>query len=431
VSAGRPSGSGAGELAAFERALALAGERASAAFEAEEGWLERVRAGLLALLEFLDEEPALAALLVVHSAQAGPEVLARRSEVLDRIAVVLDDGRAPARDYPPPLTAQAVVSGVLGVLHGRLVKPKPGPLVKLTPPLMSFIVLPFLGVRAARGELSRPPRATRAAARSVAADLLEDSAQRRRRDRTLLVLRAVVDEPGLSNREVALRAGVKDEAYVSRVLARFALRGLIENTRGGRRPGAWRLTAGAQELERAISEERAGLEPSVAFDLPPELAGRLDYRTISVLRVIADQPWLSNREVAVRAQIKDDRQISYVLRRLAALGLVASTRDARLAGAPNVWQLTLAGEELDRAIAREGPAPGRSVALELMHGSGGRLSDDAVCALRAIGAEPALSNRDVARHVGKAPSRPSPQITPASGPAEAIGMAVVEDMLLV
>ena len=43
----------------------------------------------------------------------------RRGEVLDRLAPVLDDERAPARGYPPPLTAQAVVSGALGVLHGR------------------------------------------------------------------------------------------------------------------------------------------------------------------------------------------------------------------------------------------------------------------------------------------------------------------------
>src|SRR5664280_313684 len=39
-------------LAAFEQALAVVAVRAGAAFEAQEGWLDRVRAGLLALLEF-------------------------------------------------------------------------------------------------------------------------------------------------------------------------------------------------------------------------------------------------------------------------------------------------------------------------------------------------------------------------------------------
>jgi hypothetical protein len=111
---------------AFEQALALAAGPATAAYEAQEGWADRVRAGLFALLEFFDQEPALARLCVLDSAQAGPAVLARRSEVLDRLARVLDDERAPARGYPPPLTAQAVVNGVLGVLHQRLQDPSPG-----------------------------------------------------------------------------------------------------------------------------------------------------------------------------------------------------------------------------------------------------------------------------------------------------------------
>jgi hypothetical protein len=63
---------------------------------------------------------------------------------------VLDDERAPARGYPPPLTAQAVVGGALGVLHERLSQPDPGALVELTGPLMSFIVLESAGQPAGR-----------------------------------------------------------------------------------------------------------------------------------------------------------------------------------------------------------------------------------------------------------------------------------------
>jgi DNA-binding MarR family transcriptional regulator len=138
----------------------------------------------------------------------------------------------------------------------------------------------------------------------------------------------------------------------------------------------------------------------VAFDLPEDFVGRLDYRTVAVLRAIGDQPWLSNRKVAGRVGV-EDRQISYVLRRLVGLGLVASTRDARLRGAPNVWQLTLSGEELDRAIGREAPAPQRSVALDLMRDAGGRLNHRSVSVLRVIGGEPGLSNSEVALRVAK------------------------------
>jgi AcrR family transcriptional regulator/DNA-binding MarR family transcriptional regulator len=278
-------------LAAFEQALALASGRARAAYDAREGWVDGIRAALVALLEFFDEQPVLARYCVVGS---GPAVLARRSEVLDRLALVLDDERAPARGYPPPLTAEAVVSGVLGVLHGRLCKPNPGVLVELSNPLMSFIVLPFLGARAARRELRRPVEASSPVERSVPLDLLRDPGGSVSHHRMLRVLGVIGVEPGLNSSEVGLRAGVKDQGRMSRILARLQRFGLIENTRDAHRRGdekAWQLTADGQELEAAIRHEAT--VASVAFDLPEAFRGRLDYRAVSVLRVIGDEPWLT------------------------------------------------------------------------------------------------------------------------------------------
>jgi len=388
-------------LAAFEQALALVSERASAAFQAQEGWVDRVRSGLLAVLEFFDEHPALARHCVVHSAQAGPAVLQRRGEVLDRLARVLDDERAPARGYPPPLTAQAVVSGALGVLHERLSQPDPGALVELTGPLMSFIVLPFLGAHAARGELRRPVDATSAVEHSVPFGLLQDPGKGLSHHRTVLVLMVLAAEPGLNNREVALRAGVKDGGGMSRILARMARLGLIKNTRDARSPvpaNAWQLTASGEELQAAIGREAAATR--VAFDLPEAFRGRLDHRAVLVLRVIGDQPWLTGREVALRAGAKDPAHISKLLKHLAGLGLVASARDAHRKGTPNAWRLTASGVQLDSAIGRETPPPPRSLALDLMWESGGRLSDDAVSVLRVSAAEPGLSNNEIALRVG-------------------------------
>jgi len=388
-------------LAAFEQVLALAAERASAAFEAQEGWVDRVRSGLLAVLEFFDEQPVLARYCVVHSAQAGPAVLERRGEVLDRLARVLDDERAPARGYPPPLTAQAVVSGALGVLHERLSQPDPGALCELTGPLMSFVVLPFLGAHAARGELRRPVDATPAMEHSVPLDLLQDPGKGLSHHRTVLVLGVLAAEPGLNNREVALRAGVKDGGGISRILARMARLGLLKNTRDARSPvpaNAWQLTASGEELESAIRHEATATR--LTFDLPEAYRGRLDHRAVSVLRIIGDQPWLAGREVAVRAGAKDPAHISKLLKHLAGLGLVASVRDAHRKGTPNAWRLTASGEQLDQAIGRETPAPPRSLALDLMWESGGRLSDNAISVLRVSAAEPGLSNNDIALRVG-------------------------------
>src|ERR1039458_1037559 len=92
---------------------------------------------------------------------------------------------------------------------------------------------------------------TVAPARSVALDLMRASGGRLRH-RAVSVLRVVGTEPGLSNREVAVRVGIGDENNMSRHLARLARRGLIENTRNGGRYNVWRLTASGEELERAV-----------------------------------------------------------------------------------------------------------------------------------------------------------------------------------
>jgi DNA-binding MarR family transcriptional regulator len=385
------------QLEAFEAVLALAVERSSAAFQARDGWVDRVRAGLLALLEFFDEEPALARYLVVHSAQAGEAIVRRRGEVLDQVALLLDDERAPARAYPPPLSAQAVASGVLGVVHARLCQPRAGALVELACPLMSFTVLPFLGFRAARRELAHPLASGR-----VPLELLHDRGGELN-SRAAAVLVVIGAEPGLNNREVAERASIKDGGQSSRLLARLERLGLIENTGDAHRRAAakaWRLTVSGEQLEVRIKRELAEPEPTSAFDLPQEFAGRLDDGAVLLLRAIGDQPWLRSGEVAQRAGVADQTLAASLLESLVDVGLAVSERDALQKGAPKVWRLTAAGEQLDAAVGRDAPAPPRSVALDLMWESGGRLSDNAVSALRVIGAEPGLSNNDIAPQVG-------------------------------
>jgi AcrR family transcriptional regulator len=246
-------------LAAIDQAVALAGEQASAAYEAHDLWADRVRAGLLALLQFLDEEPMLARLCVVEAAAAGPAVLARRRQVLDQLARVVDEGRAGARRQPPPLTAEGVVGGALGVVYARVLKPDSGALVELLNPLTSLIVHPYLGGGAARRELRRPaPDGTRPpATRSAGLNPLE-GLDTRLTYRTMRVLAAIGAEAGLSNSDVSERAGVSDQGQISRMLVRLTRLGLIENTGEGQARGAanaWRLTLRGRELERAMRRE--------------------------------------------------------------------------------------------------------------------------------------------------------------------------------
>jgi DNA-binding MarR family transcriptional regulator len=413
-------GSESCQLQAFEQALALAAEAASVAFQAQDGWVDAVRAGLLALLEFFDREPALASYLVVHSAQVGGEILERRREVLERIALLLDDERAPARGFPPPLTAQAVASGVLGVLYERLSQRHAGPLAELAGPLMSFMVLPFLGVNAARRELARSPGVAPPTQRSPLDPPRDAGGRLSRRAVSLLIV--IGAEPGLNNKEVAAHAGIDDPGDCSRLLARLARLGVIANTNVHRRFGAkaWRLTAAGEQLQAAVRCEAATPAPSSAFDLPPEFVGRVDDRAVLMLRVIADQPWLRSREVADRAGVEDEAQAARLLESLVDLGLAASEREAHQRGTPKVWRLTPAGETLDSAIGRETPAPPRSVALDLMWQSGGRLSDVAVSVLRVIGGEPGLSNNEIALRAGIADENSMSQLLARLGRRELV-----------
>jgi AcrR family transcriptional regulator len=80
-------------------------------------------------------------------------------------------------------------------------------------------------------------------------------------------------------------------------------------------------------------------------------ATRLTYRTARVLKAIAELPAASNREVAERAGIVDQGQISKILTRLEFQGLIANRSGASAArGTPNSWWLTERGEALEREI---------------------------------------------------------------------------------
>ena len=240
--------------AALAHALELCDERMRSGCAMHTRWLERVRGGLFELLCFFEEQPRLARLIVVHSASA-PEAAQLRAQVLERLAGELDRGRPRGRTEPLPLSAQAMVGGVASVLHSRLLRAQPGALSELLNPLMSMIALAYLGPDAASRELHRqPPPRERTGAPAQADTAL--SQRLRLTSRTLAVLDAIASEPGLSNRQVAARAGIADQGQASRLLGRLSERGLAENTGAGQSMGAanaWRLTRAGERLARVIS----------------------------------------------------------------------------------------------------------------------------------------------------------------------------------
>ena len=226
-------------------------------------WRERVRGGLWAILSFLDGEPVLARICVVHALHGGPQVLERREQILARLAGVLDEGRREgARGEECTLvTAEGLVGGVLGVVYARLRGGDLEPLTGLLEELMGMIALQYLGPRAARREQQRPapapcpaPEGGRASVGAQRDPL--DEVDMRLTYRTARVLECISERPGASNRAVAERAGVSDPGQISKLLRRLERLGLAVNTGGGHQsgePNAWQLTPLGRQVAQRLS----------------------------------------------------------------------------------------------------------------------------------------------------------------------------------
>ena len=119
------------------------------AAEGEVTWRGRLQAALAGLLRFLDEQPAIARALLVEVHAAGPRAVAKRTEAMSRAAAAVDLAREESDDGAPAISAEAVVAGILAVLHSRLASEQTDGLLRLLPELMYLAILPFFGAEEA------------------------------------------------------------------------------------------------------------------------------------------------------------------------------------------------------------------------------------------------------------------------------------------
>jgi AcrR family transcriptional regulator len=87
---------------------------------------------------------------------------------------------------------------------------------------------------------------------------------------------------------------------------------------------------------------------------------RVTYRTARVLEGIAQRPGACNREIADRAGIQDQGQVSKLLARLERLGLTANGGPGHLKGEPNAWTLTALGEQVAGRLGIDGERRGEA-----------------------------------------------------------------------
>ncbi len=248
-----------GFLAAFDQTTARLRLLATEAYAAQSDWRSGIRAALQQLLIFMDDEPGLACLCLVEALGAGERVLEHRAKLLSEAARAIDTGRAVAAKHdPPPLTGEAVVGGALAILHNRFAREDQAPATELLGALMSTIVLPYLGARAARSELAatveQPPREQIVTEPASEGDPLK-GLNIRVTYRTVRTLMSIGQRPGASNREIGQGAGITDQGQISKLLARLAGLGLIENSGEGQPKGgsnAWHLTDRGEYFEKVV-----------------------------------------------------------------------------------------------------------------------------------------------------------------------------------
>jgi AcrR family transcriptional regulator len=255
-------------LDAFDWCLRLAGAEMYAAYSHGSRWQDGVRAALAALLGLLDAEPALARLCIVYALGAGGPALQRRMAAIDVLCEYVDRGRleSSCRTEPPEMAAEGVVGAVLAVIHTRLLaaggQSDAPPLSDLLGPLMSLILLPYVGAAKASRELNRSARRASRAGSSPTPVSADGELDMRVTYRTALVLQTIGERPGASNREVADQAGVIDQGQISRLLSRLEGLGLIANRGAGAGGGPSRGAANAWVLTPRGEQVARGAAPS-------------------------------------------------------------------------------------------------------------------------------------------------------------------------
>jgi len=126
-----------------------------AAAAEELSWTGRLRAGLGALLDFLDAEPDVGRALLVEVHAAGPEALAKRAAAMARVNLFLDQAREVAgqSESPPAIAGEGIVAGIHAVIHSRLATGSSDGFRQLLPEFMYFAVLPYFGAELAGAEM--------------------------------------------------------------------------------------------------------------------------------------------------------------------------------------------------------------------------------------------------------------------------------------
>lgn len=141
-------------LAAYDAAADVLARRVGAAFETQDAWPDRVRAGLMAMLESLAAEPQVARLALVDVGSAGPRAQRRYRAALQRMTPFFDEGRdfAPGGRGLPANTSRMAIGSVTGLVADEIEAGRADQLPELLPEVLFATLVPYVGPEAAARE---------------------------------------------------------------------------------------------------------------------------------------------------------------------------------------------------------------------------------------------------------------------------------------
>lgn len=109
-------------------------------------WPEPLRIGIETLTAFFDEEPAMARLLLLESAIAGPAAMAQHQEALAKLVPYLARNREMAADRSLPGAIEEMALGsVIALLTRELQASEAPSFSRLNPNLYFALLMPFAG----------------------------------------------------------------------------------------------------------------------------------------------------------------------------------------------------------------------------------------------------------------------------------------------
>jgi AcrR family transcriptional regulator len=138
-------------VAVYDRVMAEVAARFDEAIPEGADWGTRAALGLRTVVEFANEKPLAARVVLLEAQTGGPVAIGRYAATLQEIAGFLGEGRdeGEAADALPESFEQATASGLAWLLQSRLAKQRIEDPAELWPRMAKMALEPYLGAQGA------------------------------------------------------------------------------------------------------------------------------------------------------------------------------------------------------------------------------------------------------------------------------------------